>query len=62
MNDTPMVTLELPASTVARLRERADSAGLSLERYLDWVADYWEPNADRPHILDTNVSFAAADL
>ena len=36
--DSPTVTLELPA-TVARLRERASSAGLPLVNYLDRVAE-----------------------
>ena len=47
MNDARTVALELPAATVARLRERAYLAGLSLENYLDRFADEDDPPVDR---------------
>lgn len=42
-----MVSVELPAATVARLRERAAFAGLPLEVYLDRMSEENGPPVDR---------------
>jgi hypothetical protein len=57
MNDTTTVTLELPTSTLARLRERANSVGLSLEGYLDRV--FGEQDEPRRTCLEEELAWLA---
>jgi hypothetical protein len=38
-NESETILLELPATTLAKLRERADSAGQPLTRYLEQLAE-----------------------
>lgn len=46
MNDATTVTLELPAATVAKLRDRAVAEGVPLDVYLDRVAETPPPPAE----------------